>query len=264
MLLALLLILVWYGVHYFALADHRKIILPPPHSIFTDAFFSGSDITRIKDGLLATSYLAFVGLVIAMVLGISIALIMNLSKTTERAIFPWAVVLQVIPIFALIPVIDVWFKNVDIWFLGFDVEFKKRLIVCVLIALFPIIVNTHFGLKSIDRNLHDLFTLHRVRRVKRFARLEFKAALPSIFVGLRIAAGLSVIGAIIAEYTFSRGGTKGIGTLIRRYSGLAQYSELIATILVSCALGVVIFWGMTYIGTRLTKHWHTSAQDLPA
>lgn len=205
--------------------------------------------------------MAFVGLSVAIVLGVLIAILMNISTPAERAILPWAVALQVMPIFALIPVINLWFQNIDTWFLGFDANFKKRLIVCILVALFPIITNTYFGLKSADPNLHDLLKLHKTGRISRFLRLELRAALPSIFVGFRIAAGLAVIGAIIGEFLFRRG-PKGIGTLIDLYRGTLAYSPLIATILVSSLLGIVIFWGFTILGKSLTRHWHSSAQDL--
>lgn len=261
MLFACFLVLVWYGVHYFILGATKKLIVPPPHTIFADAFFVGEAFGDLWRALLETSYLAFVGLSIATLFGIVIAILMNISKYSEKAILPWAVALQVVPIFALIPIFNIWFQNIDIWFLGFDDNFKKRLIVCVLIALFPIITNTFFGLKSGERSLHDLFSLHKSGRVTRFMRLEFRAAIPSIFVGLRIAAGLSVIGAIVAEFLLGRG-PKGIGTLINRYSKSLEHPELIAAILASSLLGIVIFWGFTTLGNSLTRHWHTSSQNL--
>ncbi len=237
--------------------------MPPPDQVLTEAFGDSGVRERLWEGLLATSYLSMVGLLVAIVLGIFLAVLMSVSQMAERAVFPWAVALQVVPIFALIPVIDLWFQNVDTWFLGFDQHFKKRLMVCVLIALFPIITNTHFGLKSVEPHLHDLFTLHHSNRFIRLFKLEFKAATPAIFVGFRIAAGLSVIGAIVAEFLFRRG-PRGIGTLIDLYRGQALYPQLIATILVSSFLGILVYWGFTLAGNTLTRHWHASAQEIPA
>ena len=76
---------------------------------------------------------------------------------------------------------------------------------CVIISLFPIIVNTLFGLQSADRGMHDLFTLHHASRWTRLRKLMFPAALPAMFAGLRISAGLSVIGAIVGDFFFGRG-----------------------------------------------------------
>ncbi len=254
-----LLIGIWYGVHYL-LAPHRRFLLPKPHEVWSGAFADSEIRGEIWDGLIQTTYLAFVGLCVAVFFGVLVAVLMNVSKFSERALFPWAVALQVMPVFALIPVINLWFQNIDTWFLGFDADFKKRLIVCVLIAVFPIILNTHFGLKSVDKGLHELFDLHKSSRSIRLLRLELKAATPAIFLGLRIAAGLSVIGAIVGEFFFRLGPT-GIGNLIDRYRGILNYEALIGTLLVSSFLGVVIYWGFSLAGNLSTRHWHSAAQD---
>ena len=193
-----------------------------------------------------------------MIIGCLLAVLMNLSVSAERGIYPWAVVLQTVPILALIPLINVWFSNIDPWFLGFEASYKKRLIICVLIALFPIITNTFFGLKSAERNLHDLLSLHQAKRVVRLWKLEIPAALPATFVGFRIAAGLSVIGAIVAEFFIGRG-NKGIGTEIDRYRALGEYENLLATVLVSSLLGIAVFWFFGLVGQLATRNWHVSA-----
>ena len=109
--------------------------------------------------------------------------------------YPYAVVLQTIPILAIVPLIG----------FAFGFNFRSRVLVCVLIALFPIITNTLFGLLSVDHGQHDLFTLHGVGRWQRLWKLQFPAALPNIFTGLRISAGLSVIGAVVGDFFFVQG-----------------------------------------------------------
>ena len=143
---------------------------------------------------------ALIGLAIAVVLGILIAVLMSQAKIAERAIFPYMVTLQAIPILAIVPLIGFWF--------GYGT--KSRVFVCVIISIFPIIVNTLFGLQSADRGMHDLFTLHHANRVTRLRKLMFPAALPAIFAGLRISAGLSVIGAVVGDFFFGQG-ESGIG-----------------------------------------------------
>ena len=231
-----------------------------PHRIGQESFADGAIRSRLWEALRNTAELSLTGLALAMVVGCLLAVLMSLWISAERGIYPWAVVLQTVPVLALIPLIDVWFNNIDPWFLGFDASYKKRLIICVLIALFPIITNTFFGLKSAERNLHDLLSLHQTKRIARLRKLEIPAALPATFVGFRIAAGLSVIGAIVAEFFIGRGKV-GIGTEINRYRGIAEYENLLATVLVSSLLGIAIFWFFGFVGHRATRNWHVSASQ---
>jgi NitT/TauT family transport system permease protein len=127
-------------------------------------------------------------------------------------------------------------------------------IVCFIISLFPIVINSLNGLLSADRGLHDLFTLHGADRRVRTRKLQIPAALPGIFIGLRTAAGLSVIGAIVGDFFFGRG-TPGLGLLLERYASRLQSAELIATVFVACLLGLVVFWGFGLLGRRLVGAW---------
>ena len=130
-----------------------------------------------------------------------------------------------------------------------------RVIVCVIIALFPIIVNTLFGLLSAPRGLHDLFTLQRASRWTRLRKLMFPAALPAIFAGLRISAGLSVIGAIVGDFFFGRG-DPGIGQLLQRYANRLEGEQLLAAIIMSSILGVVVFQLFGWIQSLVIGAWH--------
>ncbi len=198
---------VWYFVAYVMMSEQRRgVALPPPHVVVTDGLLVWDDrrgIRPIFEALLVTGRVAVIGLVISTVLGMLIAIVMNLSRGLERAIFPYAVVVQTLPILALVPIITIWF--------GFGMQ--SRLIATVLIAIFPVITNTFFGLQSADRQHHDLFTLNRVNRFTRLWKMELPGAMPAIFTGLRIAAGGAVIGAIVGDFFFRRGEI-GIGRLI--------------------------------------------------
>ena len=156
---------------------------------------------------------------------------MSQAKIAERAIFPYMVTLQAIPILAIVPLIGFWF--------GYGT--KSRVFVCVIISIFPIIVNTLFGLQSADRGMHDLFTLHHANRDTRLRKLMFPAALPAIFAGLRISAGLSVIGAVVGDFFFGQG-ESGIGQLLKRYAVQLDGEELLAAVIMTSLLGVVVFW----------------------
>jgi NitT/TauT family transport system permease protein len=169
---------------------------------------------------------------------------MSQAKVVERAIFPYAVVLQAIPILAIVPLIGFWF--------GYG--FASRVLVCVIIALFPIVVNTLFGLLSADQGMHDLFTLHKANRLTRLRRLMFPAALPAVFAGLRISAGLSVIGAIVGDFFFGQGEV-GIGQLLKRYANRLEGEQLFASVILSSALGVSVFLFFGWLSGRLIGKW---------
>jgi NitT/TauT family transport system permease protein len=148
----------------------------------------------------------------------------------------------------LVPLVGFW--------IGFS--FKSRVLVSAIIALFPIITNTLFGLRSAEATLHDLFTLHGAGRMTRLRKLELPAALPAIFTGFRISAGLSVIGSIVGDFFF-RQGTPGIGRVIDTYRLLLQGEKLFTAIFFSSLLGLVMFWGFGWLGNRLIGNWHESA-----
>ena len=243
--LGLLFIGVWYFISYFVLDEMRRFLLRPPHEVFLVGFADWDNFTEILGGLWSSARVAFIGLSLAIVIGMSLAILMSQSKLIERAIFPYAVTLQAIPILAIVPLIGFWF--------GFGLN--ARVIVCVIISLFPLIVNTLFGLLSAPRGLHDLLTLQRVNRVTRMRKLMFPAALPAIFAGLRISAGLSVIGAIVGDFFFGRGDA-GIGQLLQRYASRLQGEQLLAAIIMSSLLGVVVFQLFGWIQQKAIGKWH--------
>ena len=135
---------------------------------------------------------------------------------------------------------------------------KKMLVVCVLIALFPMIANTLFGIQSVDRTHHDLFTLQRASRWARLRKLELPAALPSIFTGLRTSSGLSVIGAIVGDMFFKQG-EPGIGTLLDVYRSRLQSEDLFAAIILASLFGVAVFAVFTLVARLAVGSWHASA-----
>jgi NitT/TauT family transport system permease protein len=131
----------------------------------------------------------------------------------------------------------------------------------VLISLFPIITNTLFGLKSADRAHRDLFRLHRANRWKRLVFLELPGALPSMFTGWRISAGLSVIGAIVGDFFF-RQGDAGLGRLIDGYTAQLQSDQLFAAVIISSLLGLCVFWLFGLLNRAVVGSWHESAKSV--
>jgi NitT/TauT family transport system permease protein len=144
----------------------------------------------------------------------------------------------------------------------FGYGFNGRLIVCVLISLFPIVTNTLFGLRSADRAHRDLFRLRSASRGQRLVKLELPGALPSIFTGWRISGGLSVIGAIVGDFFFQEGPV-GLGRLINGYTQQLQSDQLFASVIVASLLGLVVFWAFGLLARIVVGPWHESQQHQP-
>lgn len=269
------IVAIWYGVHYLVLEEGRRFILPLPHVILNRGFIEGVTVGGLLDvgqkvlsdlipfasfepevdrdvvlvdgllGLWMTVKVSFVGLMLAALLAVGGAMVMSQSRVVEKAFFPYLVIIQAVPVLAIVPLIGVVF--------GFG--FSSQVIVCVIISFFPIAANTLFGLKSAERGLQDLFALHNASRWTRMRKLQIPAALPAFFTAMRIAAGLSVIGAIVGGYFFARG-EKGLGSLLKAYASRpSETPELFATVILSSVLGITVFLFFGWLGNRFIGKW---------
>ena len=244
-----LLATVWYYIAQVLLDPGRRFLLPRPHEVVEVGFLEWGNFQVILQSLWSSMQVAMIGLAVAITLGMFFATMMSQTKLVERAVFPFMVTVQAVPILAIVPLIGFW------WGYGW----RSRVIVCVIISLFPIVLNTLFGLQSAEREMHDLFTLHRSSRLTRLRKLMFPAALPAIFAGLRISAGLSVIGAIVGDFFFVRG-EAGIGQRLQTYAYNLRSEELLAAVIMSSALGVAVFWLFGYIQRLAVGKWYESTE----
>ena len=248
-----LLVAAWYAAA--AYYDHVRslaFLVPYPHlvlkAIVRDTGMDGTPTTFDADlwtALGRTTVVSLTGLAIAIVIGVLWAMLMTQAKWLENSLYPYAVVLQCVPILALVPLIGALF--------GY--EFVSRVIVTVMIALFPMVSNTLFGLQSADRAQRELFRLQRAGRGAQLLKLQIPAALPSIFVGLRTSAGLSVIGAIVGDQFFQRG-NPGLGVLIQVTASRLMGPELYATIIIASLYGVAVFLVFGLLGRLAVGRWH--------
>ena len=238
----------WYLFTYFVLDRDQQFFLPPPHRVVNVGFLTWDNLEQVLLGLWRTTQVTLVGLALAIVGGMAIAVVMSQARWIERSVFPYAVAVQAVPIVAISPLIGMW------W--GWD--FRSQVVVTIIISIFPIITNTLFGLRSVEPNKHDLLTLHHASRLTRFRKLQLPAALPAIFTGFRISAGLAVVGAIVGEFFFKGGsyGSEGLGQLLFLFQNQLSGSKLVAGIIFSSALGLVLFGFFTWTGRRLTSHWY--------
>jgi NitT/TauT family transport system permease protein len=236
----------WYAATHL-LSPSRRFLLPPPQQVWSRSFSDPAHLQPMLDALAVTVKVASLGLLIATAVGVALGAVMSQARWLEGAIYPYAVLLQVVPILAIVPLIGLW--------VGYSTS--ARVLVCVLISLFPVITNTNFGFRSVDRGLHELFDLGRASWIQRLFRLELPAALPSILTGLRIASGQAVIGAIIGDMFFARG-DPGIGTLINNYVAQLRSEDLIAAVLLAAGFGVAVFAFFGVLSSVLVGRWHNS------
>ena len=244
-LLGGLFVCLWYYVALRVLEPGRRFLLPQAHEVIEVGFLEWDNFRVILEALWSSMQVAMIGLALAIAIGVFLATMMSQTKLVERAVFPFMVTVQAIPILAIVPLIGFW--------LGYGQP--SRVIVCIIISLFPVVLNTLFGLQSAERDMHDLFTLHHASRLTRLRKLMFPAALPALFAGLRISAGLSVIGAIVGDFFFVRG-EAGIGQRLQTYAYNLRSEELLAAVIMSSALGVAVFWIFGFIQKLVIGKWH--------
>ena len=250
LLVACLFVVIWYAIREFVLAENQKFLLPPITDVIDKGFLNSRNLNEILGGLWLTIRVVVIGFSISLAIGFTLAVLMSQAGWIERTIFPYAVALQALPILAVVPLIG----------LLLEFSFRAQLVVVVIISIFPLITNTLFGLKSAEASQHDLFTLHGASRMTRLKKLMLPAALPALFTGMRISAGLAVIGAIVGEFFFRSSTERGLGRLISVYSDRAQLELLITSVIFSSGLGVALFVFFGWLAKRAT-HWHPSHAD---
>jgi NitT/TauT family transport system permease protein len=236
-------LVLWTLASRLLLDPDRRFLLPPPDEVLRKGVLEGANLAEVLDALWSTTRVALVGLAISMLLGVALAIVMSQARWIEYSVYPYAIALQTIPILAVVPLLGFWF--------GYD--FQSRVIVCVLVSLFPMITNTLYGLKSVEVGHHDLFTLFGASRLQRLVRLQLPAALPAMITGFKISSGLAVIGAIVADFFF-RQGDPGIGRLIDIYRQRLATEQLMTALVLSSLVGLALFfvfdlWG-TYVDDR--------------
>jgi NitT/TauT family transport system permease protein len=242
----------WYLMHYWALEalwDKPSFLITAPHRVVEDSYLEAIPREQMLRGLGWTTFVALTGLGISIVLGMLLAIVMAQATWLERSFWPYLIAAQAVPILAIVPIIGTIF--------GYG--FSSRILVCVIISIFPIVSNTLFGLLSADRSQHDLFTLHDASRRTRLLKLQLPAALPAIFTGFRIAAGLSVIGAVVGELFFRRG-SKGIGIVMDQYRQRTQYPLTYGALVLSSLLGIAVFMFFGWLGHAIVGRWHESTR----
>jgi NitT/TauT family transport system permease protein len=251
---ALLALVVFVGFWQFAathmISRQRRFLMPTPGKVLTDGLLDSRTMHQIAASLWLTTKLALFGLTVAIVLGIAVGVLMFSFGWAERAAYPYLVALQAVPVLAIAPLMTVMF--------GYS--FWAKSIIVVIIAFFPIPTTLLLGMKSVDPGLVDLFRLTHANWLTRLRKLRFPNAIPALFAGLRISAGLAVIGAIVGELFFQQG-RPGLGQRIYDYQTNMEYPQLYTAIIFSSLLGIAIFTFFGWLGHRAIRSWHESAGE---
>jgi NitT/TauT family transport system permease protein len=221
-------------------------ILPSPQIIFSTLV---SDWAMLSAALLVTLATTLEGFLLAAVGGVALAVLFNQSRVIEYSLYPYAVILQVTPIVAIAPLLLVYLPQ------------PAAVLVCAwIVAFFPVLANTTLGLRSVDHNLADLFRLYGATRRQVLWELKLPAALPYILGGLKIAGGLSLIGAVVAEIAAgSAGAGSGLAYRIVESGYRLNIPRMFAALLLLSVAGIVIFFALSLVSHLLLRRWHESA-----
>lgn len=199
--------------------------------------------------LLITLRVTVLALLISVLAGSLIAFLFVQSRWLEMSLFPYAVILQVTPIVAIAPLVIIWVNDASI-----------ALVLCAtIVAIFPVISNTTLGLRSVDPGLAELFRMNKATRLQTLLRLRIPSALPYFFGGLRIASGLALIGAVVAEFVAGTGGSgAGLAYQILQSGLQLNVPRLFAALFLITLTGVLLFVSMVGLSRLALGNWHES------
>ena len=241
-----LFIAIWYAIR-FSIADEMSFLLPTPGEILAALRDNGPSLAH---SALNTAEGALLGLGLALVVSSALSLALAASSLIRVSLYPYLMALQMTPLPVLAPICVIWVGG----------GIKSVSLLTFLICFFPLVVNSTQGLVSADRNLVELFGMYRASRWQELRLLRVPAALPYFFTGLRIAATLAPIGAVVADMNAGSdaSGGAGLGFQAIIFSSQAKYPALFATAAVTCVLGFILSAAVLSLSWLALHHWHDS------
>ena len=237
-------VLIWdLVVRAFAIPPY---VLPGPGLVLSTLIADGG---LLWQSLLVTLVTTFEGFLLDAVCGIGLAILFSQSRLLEYSLYPYAVILQVTPIVAIAPLLLIYLPQ------------PLAVLACAwIVAFFPVLANTTLGLASVDYNLLALFELYKASRWQLLWNLKLPSALPQMLAGLRIAGGLSLIGAVVAEIAAgSAGAGSGLAYRIAESGYRLNIPRMFAALLLLSAAGVAIFFLLSALSHLALRRWHESA-----
>lgn len=220
-------------------------LLPTPWQVLkavVNPMYRGPLLTALG----STAQAACIGFALSALVGISAAILLSTSRWVQRAFYPFAIFFQTVPLIAIAPLLVIWMRT----------PMRAVIASAFIVSIFPVIASALSGLLSVDPALRDLFRLYRGGAMATLFKLRLPFALPQILTGLRVAAGLAVIGAIVGEF-FAGGG---LGILLQTALKEQRTDLIFAAVLAAAALGLGLFALVSLIEHFMLRHWHASAR----
>jgi NitT/TauT family transport system permease protein len=242
----LFLLLLWHlAVVLFSIPE---FLLPTPWSVLERIYDQWPRLIAAT-GRTATATLLGFGL--SAMIGIVSGSMLSLVPLARRGVYPLTLLLQMVPLVAIAPMLVIWF--------GYGLP--SVIAAAFIVSVFPVIAGTLDGLQSVDAGLAEMFRIHRAGRIRTWWSLGLPWSLPSVFTGLRIAAGLAVIGAIVGEFVGAFGGDQApLGAIITSALKQNQTSTVFAAVTLAAMLGFALFGFVNFAGWLLLGRWHESAR----
>jgi ABC-type nitrate/sulfonate/bicarbonate transport system permease component len=225
-----------------SLLDTPSWLLPNPSTIVRTSF----EMETLLPFTRLTILTSLTGFVISVVLGVTLAAGIAQFRFMERGIHPYIVLANAIPVVAIYPLLTIW--------LGFGIT--PRIITVSMMTLFPIVTNTARGLKAADPLMHELMRSLNANRWEVFSKVQFPSAIPYMFAGFRIAATLSLIGAVVAEFY---GADQGLGFLVIISASQLQTPQLFVAVSMLALLGITLFMIFGQL-ERMVSRWRVDPQ----
>ena len=223
-------------------------IVPAPSDIISSLVVNYKDLFSSAFVTLRITIIAFI---FASFLAIFLAILFSQSKLIELSLYPIAVIFQVTPVVAIAPLILIW--------VGFDNAEYAILILAIIVAFFPVLANANLGIKSVNDNLHELFSLYGSSRYQRLIKLQIPFALPFILTGMKTSIGLSLIGTVVAEFVAGSGTSTGLAWRIIEAGNRLDIAKLFAALILLVILGIFLFLLISYIEKIVLKKWHDNS-----
>lgn len=246
-LTGVLLIALWYAVHFWVVPEETRFLLPTPGAILDAIRDNASYLARAAFN---TGKGALLGFFLAVIISFALGLLLSLSPLIRASLYPYLMAVQLTPLPVLAPICVIWV----------GAGLKSVALLTFVIAFFPLVVNTTQGLISVDRNLVELFASCRASRWQELRHLRVPGAMPYFFTGLRIAATLAPIGAVVADMNAgsSAGDGGGLGFAAIIFNSQAKFPALFATAFITCVLGFLFNVAILGLEWLALHHWHDS------
>lgn len=248
LLVGVVFIGIWYAaIHLIGIPEYQ---LPAPHSII-DAGIDERE--ALWSGLVQTTLACVIGFSVSVFGGLLLAVLLASSKWAYEGIYPYILMLKMTPVIVLAPIIILWFGQ----------GLNSITVITFLICFFPIVANTVMGLRSVDRNLLELFSVYSATSRQEMLYLRLPAALPYFLTGLKIAAALTPIGALYGDTVagMGSGAEAGLGFVVVIFSSQLKVPALFAAAFTACAIGFLFVGLVNWLSWFLLHKWHDSYLD---